>query len=136
MLSPSSFSTITRLHLPSLFTSSVCTLFPRAAGPAFEPHVQPASVLYIRFPSTTPTAQSFTTSSARNRRKMPPKKKEEEKKVLLGRPGNSLKSGIVRTIQPHTSPSALPLNFFHPVGRLSKRRQIDPLSSHHQMFVG
>ncbi|MCJ1273827.1 Obg-like ATPase [Puttea exsequens] len=26
---------------------------------------------------------------------MPPKKKEEEKKVLLGRPGNSLKSGIV-----------------------------------------
>lgn len=27
---------------------------------------------------------------------MAPKKKEEEKKVLLGRPGNSLKSGIVR----------------------------------------
>ena len=26
---------------------------------------------------------------------MAPKKKEEEKKVLLGRPGNSLKSGIV-----------------------------------------
>ena len=26
---------------------------------------------------------------------MPLKKKEEEKKVLLGRPGNSLKSGIV-----------------------------------------
>lgn len=26
---------------------------------------------------------------------MPPKKKEEEKKILLGRPGNSLKSGIV-----------------------------------------
>ena len=26
---------------------------------------------------------------------MPPKKKEEEKKILLGRPGNNLKSGIV-----------------------------------------
>lgn len=26
---------------------------------------------------------------------MAPKKKEEEKKILLGRPGNSLKSGIV-----------------------------------------
>ena len=27
---------------------------------------------------------------------MPPKKKEEEKKIPLGRPGNNLKSGIVR----------------------------------------
>lgn len=35
---------------------------------------------------------------------MPPKKKEEEKKVLLGRPGNSLKSGIVCR-QPLTLPS-------------------------------
>jgi obg-like ATPase 1 len=26
---------------------------------------------------------------------MPPKKKVEEEKILLGRPGNSLKSGIV-----------------------------------------
>lgn len=33
---------------------------------------------------------------------MAPKKKEEEKKVLLGRPGNSLKSGIVRRIRPLT----------------------------------
>lgn len=28
---------------------------------------------------------------------MPPKKQVEEKKVMLGRPGNSLKSGIVCT---------------------------------------
>ena len=27
---------------------------------------------------------------------MPPKKKVEEEKILLGRPGNNLKSGIVR----------------------------------------
>jgi obg-like ATPase 1 len=27
---------------------------------------------------------------------MPPKKAVEEKKILLGRPGNNLKSGIVR----------------------------------------
>lgn len=30
---------------------------------------------------------------------MPPKKKEEEKKILLGRPGNNLKSGIVSGIR-------------------------------------
>ena len=62
---------------------------------------------------------------------MPPKKKEEEKKVLLGRPGNSLKSGIVRMIPPHTSPSVLLLTLSRSVGRVSKRRQIDPLSSHY-----
>lgn len=31
------------------------------------------------------------------RKRMPPKKQAEEKKILLGRPGNSLKSGIVCT---------------------------------------
>lgn len=33
----------------------------------------------------------------KNKGKMPPKKQVEEKKVMLGRPGNSLKSGIVCT---------------------------------------
>ena len=38
---------------------------------------------------------------ASRKKKMPPKKKEEEKKILLGRPGNNLKSGIVcRTPRP------------------------------------
>lgn len=34
---------------------------------------------------------------------MPPKKVVEEKKILLGRPGNSLKSGIVSYYTPHPS---------------------------------
>lgn len=40
---------------------------------------------------------------------MAPKKKEEEKKILLGRPGNSLKSGIVcRTpLNPSINSSAM-----------------------------
>ena len=46
---------------------------------------------------TTPhtTYRPFTASPSYSKRKMPPKKKEEEKKIPLGRPGNSLKSGIV-----------------------------------------
>jgi hypothetical protein len=39
----------------------------------------------------------FYRSYAKGKKRMPPKKKEEEKKILLGRPGNNLKSGIVRT---------------------------------------
>jgi len=40
---------------------------------------------------------SFTTSRnyAKGRRVMPPKKAVKEEKILLGRPGNNLKSGIV-----------------------------------------
>ena len=38
--------------------------------------------------------QGLTSSSKRKR--MPPKKAVKEEKILLGRPGNSLKSGIVR----------------------------------------
>ena len=30
---------------------------------------------------------------------MPPKKAVKEEKIILGRPGNSLKSGIVRELQ-------------------------------------
>ena len=32
---------------------------------------------------------------------MPPKKGVKEEKILLGRPGNNLKSGIVRAISLH-----------------------------------
>lgn len=35
---------------------------------------------------------------------MPPKKQVEEKKVLLGRPGNNLKSGIVSKRPPPCRP--------------------------------
>ena len=40
--------------------------------------------------------RSRTYASAPKKKKMPPKKAVKEEKLLLGRPGNSLKSGIVR----------------------------------------
>lgn len=67
---------------------------------------------------------------------MPPKKKEEEKKVLLGRPGNSLKSGIVRMTRPHTCPSSVLLSSCHSTGRLSQCGQIDTLPGHYKMLIG
>lgn len=136
MLSRTALSTSNHLHLPSPFASSLDALFQRAAGSAFKSHLQPAFVLSIRLSSPTPTARSFTTSSAKHRKKMPPKKKEEEKKVLLGRPGNSLKSGIVRMKQLSTTPPSVLLILHHFSGRLSKCRQIDPFPSHHEMLIG
>lgn len=38
-----------------------------------------------------------TRAYAKKARKMPPKKAVKEEKILLGRPGNNLKSGIVRS---------------------------------------
>ena len=67
---------------------------------------------------------------------MPPKKKEEEKKVLLGRPGNSLKSGIVRMIRHPAIPTSLLLTAYCFSGRFSECRQIDPFPSYHKMLVG
>lgn len=59
-----------------------------AAGCTFRP------VVACIFTPLLLSHKTLTRSYAKSRR-MPPKKKEEEKKVLLGRPGNSLKSGIV-----------------------------------------
>lgn len=67
---------------------------------------------------------------------MPPKKKEEEKKVLLGRPGNSLKSGIVRMIRLSTHPPSVLLTSYRFLGRLSKCWKIDSLPSHHKVLIG
>jgi len=36
---------------------------------------------------------------------MPPKKAVKEEKIILGRPGNSLKSGIVRELQRNAASS-------------------------------
>jgi hypothetical protein len=62
---------------------------------------------------------------------MGPKKKEEEKKVHLGRPGNSLKSGIVCT-----ESLAAPLGQWTDLsaGRPRQCWQIDALSGYHEMF--
>lgn len=51
------------------------------------------------------TALHVSSRSYAKKRTMPPKKAVEEKKILLGRPGNSLKSGIVRSTPQHLSHS-------------------------------
>jgi hypothetical protein len=72
----------------------------------------------------------FTTSrSYAKSRKMPPKKAVKEEKILLGRPGNSLKSGIVCQFP-------VPLKIFtnYIQGWSCQRREVDTLPSHHQML--
>ena len=70
------------------------------------------------------------------RKTMPPKKQVEEKKVLLGRPGNSLKSGIVcRTHLSTTRHNTLLTICVSILGWTGQCWQIDPLPSHHQMFT-
>ena len=54
---------------------------------------RPAAGTAIYFHPTSALHTCLRTFATR--RKMPPKKQVEEKKILLGRPGNSLKSGIV-----------------------------------------
>ncbi|MCJ1294037.1 Obg-like ATPase [Xylographa carneopallida] len=55
----------------------------------------PVSLQLIKSLFETVRSKYCNPNAHRRGRKMPPKKKEEEKKLLLGRPGNSLKSGIV-----------------------------------------
>ena len=44
---------------------------------------------------STRTIVSFVRTYANHRKRMPPKKEVKQEKILLGRPGNNLKSGIV-----------------------------------------
>lgn len=85
-LQPITFKTSSFLSLSVSFASLSSSLHPRAASSAFyfTPPVLRCTVLY------TPRR-----NYAKRRGKMPPKKQVEEKKILLGRPGNNLKSGIV-----------------------------------------
>jgi len=90
-----------RLRPPSLNTSPPARTWLRftstthfsifAAGPALQPCAG-----FIRL-STSPFLSQSTQRRfyAKRKGKMPPKKAVKEEKVLLGRPGNSLKSGIV-----------------------------------------
>lgn len=75
------------LRISLVFNSTVSRLSGIAAGPAFE-----SQLLSITRRSQPP---SLLFGRAYAKRKMPPKKQVKEEKVLLGRPGNNLKSGIV-----------------------------------------
>jgi hypothetical protein len=87
---PAAFTFFLLFHSPLLRCST------RAAGLPF------ASSLV----SHTPLSLRTFASRTRNK-KMPPKKEVKEKKILLGRPGNNLKSGIVRifAIPPKPQPN-------------------------------
>jgi hypothetical protein len=67
---------------------------------------------------------------------MPPKKKEEEKKILLGRPGNSLKSGIVcRTPSILNLHMAFSVLILGSLGRTCQCGKIDPVPGHYEVLV-
>ena len=126
--SPNLFTTSLVYVGPFQF-SSLRPLFPiLAAGPAlFHPVAQLSSTQSPPYSSISHCDRFY--SSKRKVKKMPPKKKEEEKKILLGRPGNNLKSGIV-CMRPHRRcgrPAA------HPTlaGRTSQRGQVYALSGYH-----
>lgn len=98
-------TTTTLLRYFDIFTSSAGSYQFAAAGSAFVIQFRatsPSIILPSRLSQLPLASRHFTTSSPRLRSRMPPKKKEEEKKILLGRPGNSLKSGIVRWCNPST----------------------------------
>ncbi|KAL3427832.1 hypothetical protein PVAG01_01341 [Phlyctema vagabunda] len=86
----------TRL-LPTILTTSssganriFSSFFLTFQRPAASTAVVPRSPLYCRVFTTTHTFQK-----SKHLKRMPPKKAVKEEKILLGRPGNSLKSGIV-----------------------------------------
>lgn len=69
-----------------IFFSSPTTFCAKAAG----------SALRLRQPLLFHTLrQPVRTYASKSKKKMPPKKAVKEEKILLGRPGNNLKSGIV-----------------------------------------
>jgi hypothetical protein len=84
-----------------------------AAGPAFAAR-HPCARFRLYSSSSSPHLPPlfcrFYSSKKKKSSKMPPKKAQVQEKVLLGRPGNNLKSGIVCEQRPH------PL-FFSPCGR-------------------
>lgn len=88
-------ATTASLTSPALFFFSFSFRFDRfAAGSAFAPHLrhctrQTAAPLFL------PSSVARTYASKKKNKKMPPKKEVQQEKVLLGRPGNNLKSGIV-----------------------------------------
>lgn len=82
---PFKIATTSSLLRPTHFFSSVSRAFsPPAASSAF----QTRRVLSCTF-------VLLSSRSYSKKKKMPPKKQAEPEKILLGRPGNSLKSGIV-----------------------------------------
>ncbi len=125
--------TSARLSNPRQFIllfSSSSPLARFAAGSAFK------STFYTQaFHDYTQLGVRARRSYAKSRKKMPPKKEVKQEKILLGRPGNSLKSGIVRRANMCVL-CACPLTITNTsIGGTRQRRQIDLLPSSHKMLA-
>ena len=95
--------TISSLLSTTIFSSPLrISVF--AAGSALEPCSR-----YAPRATAAVTSTAFSQKRRYAKKKMAPKKAVEEKKVLLGRPGNNLKSGIVCRQSPSKSPRDLAL---------------------------
>ena len=72
-----------------------------AAGSAFGARPLSTRFRLCTSPHLPPFPCRFYSSKKKKSNKMPPKKAQVQEKVLLGRPGNNLKSGIVCEQCPH-----------------------------------
>lgn len=82
-----------------------------AAGPAFGAFHSCSRFRLSTSPHLPLLFCRFYSSKKKKSNKMPPKKQQVQEKVLLGRPGNNLKSGIVCELGPH--PFFFFFSFFH-----------------------
>ena len=134
-----------------------------AAGPALTSTAAPHSFVPLTCLQTCTVVRTF--ASRKKKGKMAPKKQVKEEKILLGRPGNNLKSGIVcANFLPHPKHSVFFVPFcvlllqfdywndvlfdlrliafywfdFLPklIGWLSECWEVYSLSSNHKMLVG
>lgn len=83
------------LSLPANFSSLRPSVI-KAAGSAFQQSSFCQLEVFARANSLGLCRVQVRTNVSKSKRKMPPKKAVKEEKILLGRPGNNLKSGIVR----------------------------------------
>jgi len=145
---------ITSLSTPSIFFLRIVDR--SAAGTAFTARHPCARFRLSTSPHLPPLSCRFYSSRKKKSNKMPPKKAQVQEKVLLGRPGNNLKSGIVCEQCPHPfcvifshstvhfliphklfKPSCppVPLSFFSPPSTTNYKPQFWFLSSEHGLTM-
>lgn len=92
--------TVSKFRATNILFSSFDLFSAKAAGSAIRiscilPRRPSGLRLVLNHISRADTLRHYA-SKNKNKNKMPPKKAVKEEKILLGRPGNNLKSGIVR----------------------------------------
>ena len=108
----------------------------RRAGSSDTSTLNPSPPWSLSLPQNTFTQQRCYSGRRRN---MGPKKQVKEEKILLGRPGNNLKSGIVRYYRTQKTTDGaykMLMGIDLGVGGARKCRQINALSGNHEMLAG